>query len=343
MKGNFISSNTWNSVKVNDTNIDLPKLSFKEYNLLEKNKKELNFSFKDKLFSKQLYDTFKDFINLELDFVSDYKNNINEIKSFKLDNENNQLVDLIKIKAKENSNLNLVLDYFSDKDIKGFRNSIIEVQAEKNSNIKLIISQRFSVDILSIQSLYINAKENSNIEIIQIDLGAKENYVSYYTDLIEEKSKVDIKGAYFGHKNQKLDYNYKADQIAKDTRYDIYIRGALADKANKICKLSIDFQRGSSKSKGSEEEYVTLLSDDIVNIAVPILLCTEDDVEGVHASSSGKIKEEMLFYIMSRGFSEKQAKRLILESQFAQTIDLIENEDIRSKVYNTLSEKLSEV
>ena len=78
-------------------------------------------------------------------------------------------------------------------------------------------------------------------------------------------------------------------------------------------------------------------------IAVPILLCTEDDVEGLHAASAGEIDDNILFYIMSRGFSESEAKRLILESKFAETIDLIENEEIRKRVYTTLSKKLSEV
>ncbi len=73
------------------------------------------------------------------------------------------------------------------------------------------------------------------------------------------------------------------------------------------------------------------------------MLCTEDDVEGLHAASAGKIDEDILFYIMSRGFSESDAKRLILESQFAEVIDLIDNEEVRKRVYTTLAEKLSEV
>lgn len=343
MKGNFISSNTWNATKVNSTDLNLEKKNFKKYNLLKSKKNGLNFSYEDKSFSKDVYENIKNLINLELDFVSDSKKSLNEVVSFKLDNENDTLVDVIKINAKENSNLSLCLDYFSDKDIKGFRHSIIELVAEKDSKVKLFISQRFSLDVLSIQSVYINAKENSNVEIIQSDFGALENYVSYNTDLVENSAKVDIKSVYFGQKEQKLDYNYNANQIAKFTNYDIFVKGALCDKASKICKLSIDFKRGSSKSKGSEEEYVTLLSDDIKNVAVPILLCTEDDVEGVHASSAGKIDESILFYIMSRGFTRSKAKRLILESQFAQTIDLIENEDVRKKVYESLKLKLSEV
>lgn len=343
MRGNFIPCNTWNSTRVNNTEVLLPNLSPKEYSLVKSENKNLDFSYEKFSFSNELTETLKAFTNLSLDFVSTKENSLNKIVSLELNEENNQLVDIIKIKAEENSTLNLALDYFSKEDVKGFRHTIIEVEAEENSNVKIFLSQRFSLDILSIQSVYYKVKKNANVEFIQVDLGSKENYLSYIGELVEKEANVSINSIYFGKNNQKLDFNYVANQIGQATNYDLSIKGALADRAQKTCRATIDFKRGSSTSKGSEQEYVTLLSDDIRNVAVPILLCTEDDVEGLHAASAGKIDEDILFYIMSRGFSETEAKRLILESKFAETIDLIENEEIRKRVYTTLSKKLSEV
>lgn len=343
MRGNFIPCNTWNSTRVNNTEVLLPNLSPKEYSLVKSENKNLDFSHEKFSFSNELTETLKAFTNLSLDFVSTKENSLNKIVSLELNEENNQLVDIIKIKAEKNSTLNLALDYFSKEDVKGFRHTIIEVEAEENSNVKIFLSQRFSLDILSIQSVYYKVKKNANVEFIQVDLGSKENYLSYIGELVEKEANVSINSIYFGKNNQKLDFNYVANQIGQATNYDLSIKGALADRAQKTCRATIDFKRGSSTSKGSEQEYVTLLSDDIRNVAVPILLCTEDDVEGLHAASAGKIDEDILFYIMSRGFSETEAKRLILESKFAETIDLIGNEEIRKRVYTTLSKKLSEV
>ena len=343
MRGNFIPCNTWNSTRVNNTEVLLPNLSPKEYSLVKSENKNLDFSYEKFSFSNEVTETLKAFTNLSLDFVSTKENSLNKIVSLELNEENNQLVDIIKIKAEENSTLNLALDYFSKEDVKGFRHTIIEVEAEENSNVKIFLSQRFSLDILSIQSVYYKVKKNANVEFIQVDLGSKENYLSYIGELVEKEANVSINSIYFGKNNQKLDFNYVANQIGQATNYDLSIKGALADRAQKTCRATIDFKRGSSTSKGSEQEYVTLLSDDIRNVAVPILLCTEDDVEGLHAASAGKIDEDILFYIMSRGFSETEAKRLILESKFAETIDLIDNEEIRKRVYTTLSKKLSEV
>ena len=343
MRGNFIPCNTWNSTRVNNTEVLLPNLSPKEYSLVKNENRNLSFSYENFSFSNELTETLKAFTNLSLDFVSTKENSLNKVVSLELNEENNQLVDIIKIKAEENSTLNLALDYFSKEDVKGFRHTIIEVEAEENSNVKIFLSQRFSLDILSIQSVYYKVKKNANVEFIQVDLGSKENYLSYIGELVEKEANVSINSIYFGKNNQKLDFNYVANQIGQATNYDLSIKGALADRAQKTCRATIDFKRGSSTSKGSEQEYVTLLSDDIRNVAVPILLCTEDDVEGLHAASAGKIDEDILFYIMSRGFSETEAKRLILESKFAETIDLIDNEEIRKRVYTTLSKKLSEV
>lgn len=343
MRGNFIPSNTWNATRVNNTEVQLPNLNPKEYSLIKSESKNLIFSYEKFSFSNEITEKLNEFTNLKLDFVSTKENSLNQVVSLELNEENNQLVDIIKIRAEKNSTLNLTLDYFSDEAVKGFRHSIIEVEAEENSNVKIFISQRFSLDVLSIQSVYYKVKENANVEFVQVDLGGRENYVSYIGDLVDNNSNVNVNSIYFGKNEQKLDFNYVATQRGRATNYDLAIKGALADKAQKTCRVTIDFKRGSSTSKGSEQEYVTLLSDDIRNVAVPILLCTEDDVEGFHAASAGKIDENILFYIMSRGFSESEAKRLILESKFAETIDLIDNEEIRKRVYTTLSKKLSEV
>ena len=84
------------------------------------------------------------------------------------------------------------------------------------------------------------------------------------------------------------------------------------DKARKNFKGTIDFKTGSKKAKGKENEYCTLLSDTSYSKALPMLLCTEDDVEGEHSTATGKVDDNELFYIMTRGISEKEAKKMIV-------------------------------
>lgn len=343
MKGSFITCNTWNSLRVNNVEISLPSLEKKEYKLVESKLENLDFSYNDFMFSRELEEKLENFKNLDLQFIAKNGEKVKEVYSLELNAENNLLVDAIKVKAEENSEVSLVLDYFSCENCEGFRNSSIIIEAEENSNVKLMVSQRFSLNVTTVQSVYINARKGANVEVVQVDLGGKENFVSYRTDLCDREANININSIYFGEKKQILDYNYICNHIGKHSNSNLLVKGALADEVKKLCKATIDFKRGSSESKGAEEEYVTLLSDTVKNVAVPVLLCTEDDVEGLHAASAGKIDENILFYIMSRGFDMSSAKKLILESQYAEIIDLIDDEKTKEEIHFTLSKKLAEV
>ena len=83
-----------------------------------------------------------------------------------------------------------------------------------------------------------------------------------------------------------------------------------------------------------------LLSDDSRSIALPMLLCTEDDVEGNHSTASGKIAKDSLFYIMSRGIEYKEAIKLIVKARFNKIIDKIGYDDLKEEIFKEIDRRL---
>ncbi len=83
-----------------------------------------------------------------------------------------------------------------------------------------------------------------------------------------------------------------------------------------------------------------LLSDKAKSIALPMLLCTEDDVEGNHSTASGKVDESAVFYIMSRGLSHKEAVKLLVKANFNKIIEDINNEDVREEILQEIDARL---
>ena len=102
----------------------------------------------------------------------------------------------------------------------------------------------------------------------------------------------------------------------------------------------MDFVKGCKGAEGDEAENVILLNDKVKSFAIPILLAGEDDVAGNHAASAGQVDEDILFYIMSRGFTEMEAKKMIVEGSFSSVIDRIEDEELRSFIISSLDAKL---
>ena len=83
-----------------------------------------------------------------------------------------------------------------------------------------------------------------------------------------------------------------------------------------------------------------LLSNKAKSIALPMLLCTEEDVEGNHSTASGKVDEKQLFYIMTRGFSYKEAVKLIVKSKFNKIIDRIPDKNLKDEIIKEFDKRL---
>ena len=66
----------------------------------------------------------------------------------------------------------------------------------------------------------------------------------------------------------------------------------------------------------------------------------EDDVQGEHAASAGQINENQLFYLMSRGLSEREAKKLIIEGAFRPVIDRIPLEELKQIIDSEIERRL---
>ena len=145
---------------------------------------------------------------------------------------------------------------------------------------------------------------------------------------------------YLGKEDQLFDLNYIAELRGKKTNINIEVQGALKDKAKKHFKGTIDFKKGCKKATGNENEACMLLSDTAKSLALPMLLCSEEEVEGNHSSSAGKIGEKELFYIMSRGFELKEAMKLMVRARFNEILERIENEELKNQIINEIEKRL---
>lgn len=173
-----------------------------------------------------------------------------------------------------------------------------------------------------------------------VEFGGKNNVVNYYANLQGYNSKNKLHSIYLGKEEQRIDLNYITELYGKKTNVDIEVNGALTDNARKNFKGTIDFKTGAKKAKGKENEYCTLLTDTSYSKALPMLLCTEDDVEGEHSTATGKVDDKELFYIMARGISEKEAKKIIVKAKFNSVINEIKNEKIQNLVLEEVDRRL---
>lgn len=259
---------------------------------------------------------------------------------FNFDNENSVLIDNIEIIANENTKSTIIIKYTSNQENESYHNGIIKAKAEKNAELNIVLVNLMNTKSNNFLAIENDFEENAKINYTIVDFGGKHSITNYYSNLQGDGCDNQLNTIYLGKENQVFDLNYIGELRGKKSNIDIEVQGALKDTSKKHFKGTIDFKKGCKKATGNENEACMLLSDTAKSIALPMLLCSEEEVEGNHSSSAGKIGEKELFYIMSRGFERKEAMKLMVRARFNQILEKIENEELREEILQEIDKRL---
>lgn len=356
---------TWRWLKVNDLDLNLEETTnipdykkdyIKQFRELKNGKvveikKEINsVDYSNKFqtigesygVSKGLLDLAESNYNAPLSIKLDKNSRISQpiIIDYSMSKENPVLIDNNTIVAEENSEITVIINYKTNDEVEAFHNGITKIYAMDGAKVNIIKVQIMNENSKHFDSVVGFIGYGSKVNYISLEIGASISVTNYVNNLDKPTGEAKLKSIYFGDGNKITDLSYKMNHSAMRTLSNIETRGVLKDKSKKIFRGTIDFKKGSVKAKGSEEEYAILLDPRVKSDAVPLLLCAEDDVEGQHAASAGKINEDKLFYLMSRGFSEKEAKKLIIEAAFRPIIDEIPSEDIKNIIDSEIQRRI---
>lgn len=341
MIANVISSPTFRHLKVSELKIDEQIKFANDFNY---NHRLDDVSSLDEAFEDISYGV-SDELNQNLINSANVKNfikiNNNEKISLKYEIEkNSEISEITKIQIEEGGKSEIDISYINNSGDNAQLNSLILIYAKKNTGGDIHITNLLNDNDKAFQGVAIILEDGANINLYHSELGAGKKAMNFQSYLRGENSNLKIEGMYLLNGEKKLDLLYNSVISGKSSKSHTTIKGAQLDSSKKTFKGTVDFRRGSSGSEGDISETVTLLDEKVVSRSLPILLCQEEDVKGSHAASAGKIDEDMLFYIMSRGYSLNEAKSLIVFANLLPLIDKNPDEKIRKKAMNFIEKKM---
>lgn len=125
---------------------------------------------------------------------------------------------------------------------------------------------------------------------------------------------------------------------APKTRGETFVRGVLTDLAQADFRGLIKIEKKAQQSEDFLTENILLLSPQSRADSVPSLEIEADDVRAGHAATVGRLDQEQLFYLMSRGFSLRRAEELIVSGFFQPVLERLP-QDIQEKLSLKLNQK----
>ncbi len=173
-------------------------------------------------------------------------------------------------------------------------------------------------------------------------LGSRFSQVSQSVSLVGRGARSQVNGVMFTQGKQQLTYNTLQHHQAPDCRSDFLYKAALQDESRTVWRGMIEVDQVAQKTDGYQRNDNLLLSDHARADSIPGLEILADDVRCTHGSTSGKVDEELIFYAQSRGFTRREAVRMIVTGFFQQIFDRITIESVREALGQSIARQVRE-
>ena len=263
---------------------------------------------------------------------------------FTVDAAHSVLFDRSYIDIADNAAARLILYFDTDEKspaLQSYRNGLISIRVGKHAAVEIIKIQNFADTALNFETVRMDVGERARVTVHDIQLGAQKSGVSYSSYMQEDWAEVYIFPLYFVDKTRRMDLEHNLIINGKSTLSEIKARGALKNEAHKVFRGNIFLNKGCSASVARFADNSIMLDKNAAGTSIPTIFCDEDDVIGEHAASFAAIDKEKLYYLMSRGFDELSAKKLIIDAAFRPVFNSIPDEAIRNRLNAEFDARLS--
>jgi len=190
--------------------------------------------------------------------------------------------------------------------------AVVELVAHKDAKLRYTTIQNWSNDVYNLVTKRAYAYEGATVEWIDGNIGSKltMKYPGIY--LMGRKAYGETLSIAFAGKNQHQDTGAKMIHLAPDTTSKITSKSVSRANGRSTYRGLLRVRKGATNVKATVRCDALLLDDTSKTDTYPYMEINQDDATVTHEATVGKIGDEQIFYLMSRGFSEEEALSLIV-------------------------------
>ncbi len=278
--------------------------------------------------------------------------NDNKMFFYSLENKKGILIDSNRIDIFKEYSGNLKFDFVFDYNetilVYIHEGVLINIYETVNSNdlkIDFYIEENANVNYYSLEkgeciNKNINLSNNANLNYFQylVSLNKLNNVHNF--NLNEENANLNVNFLDIAYENEIHDNKLKINHLAKNTTADLIFYAASKDKSNINVEAINHILKDMKNSKSTQKTRGIVLNDTGKIKSLPILYIDEFDSIAKHGTTIGKISDEGLFYLMSRGISKEEALKLIVQGFVDPLIKEISDDEFKKRVLLFINNKL---
>jgi len=218
---------------------------------------------------------------------------------------------------------------------------LVEIQVLRDASLKFVELQSWGKHVWNFSHERARVERGARLDWIFGAIGSRLTKNFSELDLAGEGAEGRMSGFYFTDGNQHLDHDTQQNHLAPHTTSDLLFKGALKGKSRSVWQGMIYVAPGAQKTDGYQANRNLVLDERARADSIPGLEILADDVRCTHGATVGKLEEEPLFYLKSRGIPQPEAEKLVVEGFFDPIFQRIPFEGVRSRFQQYISDKMS--
>ena len=195
----------------------------------------------------------------------------------------------------------------------------VELFVEKNAKLRYSTIENWSKNMYNLNTKRAKVEENGIMEWVSGSFGSHVSYLYPMTILKGDNARSQFTGVTFAGKGQNLDTGAKMMHIGKNTSSYINTRSISKSGGISTYRSAVVIQNQAKNAKSAVSCQSLMLDDQSRSDTVPAIDVRTNQADVGHEAKIGRISDEAVFYLMSRGIPEEEAKSLIV-SGFADSV-----------------------
>ncbi len=188
----------------------------------------------------------------------------------------------------------------------------VELFVAKNARLRYSTIENWSKNMYNLNTKRSLIAENGIMEWVSGSFGSHTSCLYPMTILQGENSKMEYTGITFASNGQSLDTGVKVVHNGANTSSHLFAKSISRDGGLSTFRSEVTVGPKAKKSKSSTSCESLMLDSRSRSDTVPVLNIHCDDVSVGHEAKIGQINDDVIFYLMSRGLKEEDAKALVV-------------------------------
>lgn len=215
-----------------------------------------------------------------------------------------------------------------------------EILVGDGANLRYVSLQDWSKGVWHFAHQHAVVGRDASLQWTIGALGARLAKVNQSVRLAGQGATSQVNGVLFAEGKQHLAYHTLQHHEAPSCRSDFLYKAALQDQSRTVWRGMIKVDQAAQKTDGYQRNDNLMLSQKARADSIPGLEIEADDVRCTHGSTSGRVDEEQIFYLRSRGFTRREAIRAVVSGFFQQVFDRVTIESVREALGEAVSRRV---